>query len=55
MQILWIIDGRTSSEFIRRKSYAQELAEMGTGVIGNYGDDAHEELLRVSTCPNWTT
>lgn len=39
-----IRDGRTSSEFIRRKSYAEELAEMGNGIFGKQEDDIHEEL-----------
>ncbi len=38
-----IRDGRTSSEFIRKRSYSEELAEMGDGM--NEGEDTHEELV----------
>lgn len=44
-RVVAIRDGRTSSEFIRRKSYAEELAEMGTDMLGSHGDDVHEELV----------
>lgn len=43
-RVVAIRDGRTSSEFIRRKSYAEELAEMGNGIFGSRSDDTHEEL-----------
>jgi ABC-type lipoprotein export system ATPase subunit len=38
-----IRDGRTSSEFIRKRSYSEELAEMGDGM--SEGEDTHEELV----------
>lgn len=44
-RVVAIRDGRTSSEFIRRKSYAEELAEMGTSMFSSHGDDDHEELV----------
>lgn len=43
-RVVAIRDGRTSSEFIRKKSYAEELEEIGKGVIGSREDDTHEEL-----------
>lgn len=43
-RVVAIRDGRTSSEFIRKVSYAEELAEMGSGVFNNHGGDTHEEL-----------
>lgn len=43
-RVVAIRDGRTSSEFIRKKSYAEELAELGSGMFGNHGDETHEEL-----------
>lgn len=43
-RVVAIRDGRTSSEFIRRKSYAEELAEMGSGIFSNQEGDTHEEL-----------
>ncbi|WP_394355750.1 ABC transporter ATP-binding protein [Caldicoprobacter guelmensis] len=42
-RVVAIRDGRTSSEFIRRKSYAEELAELSND-IGTVGADTHEEL-----------
>jgi len=42
-RVVAIRDGRTSSEFIRRKSYAEELAELSSD-IGTVGRDTHEEL-----------
>lgn len=42
-RVVAIRDGRTSSEFIRRKSYAEELAEIGND-IGTVGEDTHMEL-----------
>jgi energy-coupling factor transporter ATP-binding protein EcfA2 len=41
--VVAIRDGRTSSEFIRKKSYAEELAELSND-IGTVGEDTHEEL-----------
>jgi len=38
-----IRDGRTSSEFIRRKSYAEELAELGDELSED--EETHEELV----------
>ena len=38
-----IRDGRTSSEFVRKKSYAEELAEISND-IGTVGGDTHVEL-----------
>lgn len=43
-RVVAIRDGRTSSEFIRKKSYAEELEEIGKGIFGSRGDDTHEEL-----------
>ncbi|MEN6315867.1 MAG: ABC transporter ATP-binding protein [Clostridiaceae bacterium] len=43
-RVVAIRDGRTSSEFIRKKSYAEELEEIGKGVFGSREDDTHEEL-----------
>lgn len=43
-RVVAIRDGRTSSEFIKRKSYAEELAEMGNGIFGKQQSDTHEEL-----------
>lgn len=43
-RVVAIRDGRTSSEFIRKKSYAEELAELGSGMFDNHGDETHEEL-----------
>lgn len=43
-RVVAIRDGRTSSEFIRKKSYAEELAEMGSGIFVNHAEDTHEEL-----------
>jgi ABC-type lipoprotein export system ATPase subunit len=43
-RVVAIRDGRTSSEFIRRKSYAEELAEMRNGVFNQGGGETHEEL-----------
>jgi ABC-type lipoprotein export system ATPase subunit len=42
-RVVAIRDGRTSSEFIRKKSYAEELAELSND-IGTVGRDTHEEL-----------
>ncbi|NSW92726.1 MAG: ATP-binding cassette domain-containing protein [Firmicutes bacterium] len=43
-RVVAIRDGRTSSEFIRKKSYAEELEEMKNGVIFNGENGTHEEL-----------
>lgn len=42
-RVVAIRDGRTSSEFIRKKTYAQELEEMGSGTFHVEGE-THEEL-----------
>jgi ABC-type lipoprotein export system ATPase subunit len=42
-RVVVIRDGRTSSEVIRRKSYAHELAELDRGVTQNF-EETHEEL-----------
>ena len=42
-RVVAIRDGRTSSELIRRKSYAQELAELDRGMMPET-EDTHEEL-----------
>lgn len=41
-RVVAIRNGRTSSEFIRNKSYAEEIAEMKNGLIGEEG--THTEL-----------
>lgn len=41
-RVVAIRDGKTSSEFIRKKSYAQELAEIASDM--NEQEDSHEEL-----------
>jgi ABC-type lipoprotein export system ATPase subunit len=43
-RVVAIRDGRTSSEFIRKKSYAEELKEMENGKIFSEKDSTHEEL-----------
>lgn len=43
-RVVAIRDGRTSSEFIRRKSYAEELEEMGNGLFTDRNNETHEEL-----------
>lgn len=43
-RVVAIRDGRTSTELIRKKSYAQELAEMEAGNTPMIPDDSHEEL-----------
>lgn len=40
-RVVAIRDGRTSSEFIRRKSYAEEMAELGNRILD--GDEAEED------------
>lgn len=46
-RVVAIRDGRTSSEIVRKKSYAQELDEMGNivGAAVSEEEDAHEELV----------
>lgn len=44
-RVVAIRDGRTSSEFIRRKSYAQELEEMKQGLFEAEGGETHDELV----------
>ncbi len=46
-RVVAIRDGRTSSEFLRKKSYAEEMEEMKQGVFGTDGADTHEELAVV--------
>jgi len=43
-RVVAIRDGRTSSEFIRKKTYAEELNEIGNGVFRSQEGDTHEEL-----------
>ena len=42
-RVIAIRDGRTSSEFIRKISYADELEELGNGL--GEGEETHEELI----------
>lgn len=42
-RVVAIRDGRTSSEFIRKKSYAEELQEMGDALFKTEGE-THDEL-----------
>jgi ABC-type lipoprotein export system ATPase subunit len=42
-RVVAIRDGRTSSEVIRRKSYAQELVELDRGIAQSF-EETHEEL-----------
>lgn len=44
-RVVAIRDGRTSSEFIRKKTYAEELAELNDGITDN--EDTHVELAVV--------
>lgn len=46
-RVVAIRDGRTSSEFIRRKSYAEELAELSSGAAIDDGQETHDELAVV--------
>ena len=48
-RVVAIRDGRTSSEFIRRKSYAEEIAEMKQPIGGfeTIDEESHEELAVV--------
>jgi ABC-type lipoprotein export system ATPase subunit len=43
-RVVAIRDGRTSSEIIRKRSYAEELGELGESVPTEDGEDTHEEL-----------
>lgn len=43
-RVVAIRDGRTSSEFIRKKSYSEELAEMKAGFVPEDSGETHEEL-----------
>ena len=43
-RVVAIRDGRTSSEFIRRRSYAEELAAMGGSAFADQSD-THDELV----------
>nr|WP_243641201.1 ABC transporter ATP-binding protein [Xylanivirga thermophila] len=45
-RVVAIRDGRTSSEFIRKRTYAQELADMSQG-IQDQEEETHEELAVV--------
>ena len=44
-RVVAIRDGRTSSEFIRRKTYAEEMAELDAGIGVGEEEDTHEELV----------
>ncbi|SDB07068.1 ABC-type lipoprotein export system, ATPase component [Ruminococcaceae bacterium FB2012] len=46
-RVVAIRDGRTSSEIVRKRSYAQELDEMGNivGAAETEGEETHEELV----------
>ncbi|HBM81995.1 MAG TPA: ABC transporter [Clostridiaceae bacterium] len=46
-RVVAIRDGRTSSEFIRKKSYAEELAEIESGIEAKEDEETHEELAVV--------
>jgi ABC-type lipoprotein export system ATPase subunit len=46
-RVVAIRDGRTSSEFVRRRSYAEELAEMGAQSLSDGDRAMHEELAVV--------
>lgn len=46
-RIVAIRDGRTSSEFIRKKTYAEELAELEQGIAQSQEEESHEELAVV--------
>ncbi len=49
-RVVAIRDGRTSSEFLRTKSYAEELAEMGAGgKLSIDGGSSHVELVVVDS------
>lgn len=44
-RVVAIRDGRTSSEIIRKKSYVEELNELGDLVETQDGEEVHEELV----------
>lgn len=46
-RVVAIRDGRTSSEFIRKKSYAEELMEIEQGMAEKEEEDTHVELAVV--------
>jgi len=46
-RVVAIRDGRTSSEFIRKKSYAEELAEMKEGIVNEETEQTHVEMVVV--------
>jgi uncharacterized protein YecE (DUF72 family) len=46
-RVVAIRDGRTSSEFIRKKTYAEELAEIDTKTLKHEDDETHVELAVV--------
>jgi ABC-type methionine transport system ATPase subunit len=43
-RVVAIRDGRTSSEFLRKKSYAEELEEIAKGIEQKPEDETHVEL-----------
>jgi ABC-type lipoprotein export system ATPase subunit len=43
-RVVAIRDGRTSSEFIRKKSYEEELGEIAAGNNVNHEEETHQEL-----------
>lgn len=43
-RVVSIRDGKTSSEFIRKKSYAEELEELAKGIEQNKEEETHVEL-----------
>jgi ABC-type lipoprotein export system ATPase subunit len=43
-RVVAIRDGRTSSEFIRKKTYAEELEELARGIQQKKDDETHVEL-----------
>lgn len=46
-RVVAIRDGRTSSEFVRKRSYAEELADLSKGLVSNDEEESHEELAVV--------
>lgn len=46
-RVVAIRDGRTSSEFIRKRSYIEELEAIKTGVILDEDEETHDELTVV--------
>jgi len=43
-RVVAIREGRTSSEFIRKKSYSEELEELEKGIVADVNAETHEEL-----------